>query len=96
MLVFKTTDKGSGVKGYKINLGNSKWIDADSPYPILKRILPYTIIVRAIDFNDNYQDSIVHIPGILSIKVVIIIFIFLAGFCTIVFKMIKYKREKYT
>lgn len=58
VLVFSTTDKGSGIDKYQImekGAGeNSNWEDAESPYLIKDQSLESDIYVRAVDKSGNF------------------------------------------
>ncbi|MFA5791894.1 MAG: cohesin domain-containing protein [Candidatus Paceibacterota bacterium] len=92
MIVFRANDNGSGIKEYKINEGNSVWKNAKSPQQISRGIFSRDITVRAFDFYDNFQDSNIRIPGLISPQFLWIIFILII-FCIWGYKMIKYKYE---
>ncbi len=61
VLVFSTTDKGSGIDKYQImEKGaeeNSNWEDAESPYLIKDQSLESDIYVRAVDKSGNFLVS---------------------------------------
>lgn len=58
MLVFSTTDKGSGIDKYQVMEkgvgGNSNWKDAESPYLLQDQTLKSEIYVRAVDKSGNF------------------------------------------
>ncbi|MEK7140216.1 MAG: hypothetical protein AAB815_00355, partial [Patescibacteria group bacterium] len=90
MIIFKTNDIGSGIKEYKMSISGGSWKEAKNPQPVFKGIFPRTIIVRAFDFYGNFQDSTLRIPGLLSPKLLWIIFMLLI-FCFGSYKVLKYK-----
>ncbi|MEK7071545.1 MAG: cohesin domain-containing protein [Patescibacteria group bacterium] len=90
MIIFKTNDIGSGIKEYQMSISGGSWKEAKNPQPVFKGIFPRTIIIRAFDFYGNFQDSTLRIPGLLSPKLLWIIFMLLI-FCFGSYKVLKYK-----
>ncbi|MDP2789197.1 MAG: hypothetical protein Q8O46_04100 [bacterium] len=90
MIIFNTNDVDSGVKEYSVNTGGKYWAEAKSPYPISKSLFSRNIAVRAFDFNGNFQEANIGIPGLFNLKFLWVVFIFLI-FCFSVYKVLKYK-----
>lgn len=91
MIIFNTSDAESGIKEYKMQIGNGVWFDTKSPQPIRQSIFSRNITVRAFDFNGNYRDAKLHIPGIISLKYVLLIISFLILSGILGLKLLKYK-----
>ncbi len=92
MIIFNTSDAGSGIKEYKINISGDKWTVAQSPFPISKKFFSQNITIRAFDFSGNFQDSSIRIEGVLPAKVLwLIIILVLVILCIAGYKMIKYR-----
>lgn len=94
MIIFKAEDSQSGIKGYKMNTGGSRWTEVKSPLPISKGIFSKTITIRAYDFADNFEDSSILIEGLLSGPILTVVIVLMLLFCIICYKMIKYKRNE--
>lgn len=90
MIIFNTSDGGSGVKEYQVNTGGDSWEISESPFPISKRVWSRYVTIRAVDFYGNYQDSVIKVPGLLTPKLLFAIFVFTV-FCISVFKVLKYR-----
>src|SRR3989344_898119 len=75
LLIFDTVDLDSGVKSYEIKVGSGDWQEARSPAPIKRGLFTRNIIVRAYDFNNNFQEASLTIPGILSNKLLLLILV---------------------
>ncbi len=91
MLLFSSYDSGSGIKKYEMNEGGSGWVQVESPKPISKGIVDRTVTIRAFDFQGNFQDSQVVVPGYLSSQVLITLFLLIILFSVFVYKMLKYR-----
>ncbi len=93
LIIFKANDLGSGIKEYQMSINGSEWVLIKSPQPVTKGLLPYTITVRAFDFDANFQDSSIRIPGAIPTWVLWSIAILVGVlFCIIAYRMIKYRR----
>jgi hypothetical protein len=53
VLIFNTTDSGSGVDHYEVKEGDRDYTRAESPYLLVNQELDDTIYVRAIDYAGN-------------------------------------------
>ncbi len=93
MITFKANDVGSGIKEYKMSIGGSNWQNTQSPQTIEKAILGYTVTIRAYDFNGNFEDSHIEIPGLVSPGALCIVIALLAIFCFVGYKVIKYRNK---
>ncbi len=90
MIIFETTDKTSGVKEFRMKAVGDTWFTVKSPYPVSKGLFPRSVVVRAYDFYDNFQESSVRVPGIMGSKFFWGFVVWLL-FCLGVYKVLKYK-----
>lgn len=65
VLIFNTTDKGSGVKTYHVIEGSETYTNITSPYLLRNQQISEKIYVKAIDFNGNERLEPVPIPNII-------------------------------
>ncbi len=92
LIVFSAVDKGTGVQKYQIRK-NGAWIEAYSPFEVSKSFFDRSITVRAVDYAGNVRDSIVVVPGSLSILSFFIgLLVVVVGFYGR--KLLKYKYGK--
>ena len=89
MIAFKAQDTDSGIKEYKIKINSEEWQDAQNPQPITKSIFSRNITARAFDFYGNFKDENIKIPGLISFKFLLIIFILLIASSILGFKLLK-------
>ncbi len=90
MIIFQALDLDSGISSYQIKIGAGGWKDAKSPEPISKSIFSRSITVRAFDFYGNFQDASFYVKGVLSPKLLLLIFaLFLS--CILGYKLLKYR-----
>jgi len=75
MIIFNAVDAESGIKSYKIKIGASIWKNTQSPQVISKGFFSYNVAVRATDFYGNFRDANIRIPGIVSFRLLLVIFI---------------------
>lgn len=61
--IFNTTDNETGIARYEVKSGLSKYISAESPYPIPYRLWAYKLSIRAIDYGGNVREESILIPG---------------------------------
>ncbi|MBY0376777.1 hypothetical protein K2P96_02280, partial [Patescibacteria group bacterium] len=91
MIIFNTSDAESGIKEYKMQIGDGIWKDTKSPQPIMKSIFSRNITIRAFDYSGNFRDASLHIPGILPLKNLLIVLVLLTISGIWGFKLLKYK-----
>lgn len=91
MIIFSTTDKDSGVDKYQIYISASNWKDVTSPLIVSAGLVRRSVLIRALDFQGNIQQSEVEIPGIIS-SLQLFIIIILCGVCYFIFFVVKRKR----
>lgn len=92
LIVFSAVDKGTGVQKYQIRK-NGIWIETYSPLEVNKSFFDRSITVRAVDYAGNVRDSVVVVPGSVSILTFFIVLIAIAvGFYGR--KLLKYKYGK--
>ncbi len=91
MIIFDARDAGSGIKYYQIKIGFQDWQNAQSPQPVSKSIFSRDVVVRAYDFYSNFQDASIRIPGLLSFKLLLIIFAVLVFSGILGLKLLKYR-----
>lgn len=72
MIIFDTSDADSGVKYYKIKIGSGGWKDAKNPQPISQGFFPYSAILRAFDFSDNFTEASIKIPGLIPFQFLLV------------------------
>jgi len=53
VLIFSTTDKGSGIKSYEVTEGKKIYKNVSSPYLLVNQKINERIYVKAIDYNGN-------------------------------------------
>ncbi|MEO5635001.1 MAG: cohesin domain-containing protein [Candidatus Paceibacterota bacterium] len=90
MIIFNTNDRESGIKEYQIKSAGEDWKVASSPVPVTKALFSNNIVVRAIDFNNNYREESIEIPGLLRAKYLFLILILLLSSVWL-YKLLKYK-----
>lgn len=92
MLIFSTTDKTSGIKDYEIYKNKNEWSRVASPISIKRFLFSHEVKIRAVDYNNNYRESSVVIPGILSPFILLLIIgAVVLVFCVILWYNIKRK-----
>jgi hypothetical protein len=90
MAVFQASDADSGIKYYATNAGGFGWQEAKSPLRVSKGVFKKNITIRAFDFNGNYRDSEVSIPGLVSTRT-LFIFLSIAILGILGYKLLKYR-----
>lgn len=74
MLVFDTVDLSSGVKKYEMYI-KKHWMTVSSPATVRSPLFSREIKIRAVDYNDNVQESSIIIDGRLSgLHLVLVVF----------------------
>lgn len=63
LAVFSTEDGETGISHYEIKSSAGKYKIGTSPYPLPYRLLSYSLGVRAYDFDGNYREETVVVPG---------------------------------
>lgn len=53
VLIFSTTDKGSGIKSYEVTEGKKVFKNVSSPYLLVNQKINERMYVKAIDYNGN-------------------------------------------
>lgn len=86
MIIFSTIDKESGIKAYQIRKSNNTWKDVTSPLAVSKSLLKKDIMVRAVDFNDNFRESKISIPGLMSLRELAITVVILTIMCAVLYR----------
>lgn len=92
MLIFSATDNGSGIREYGMRALGPGFHKVESPAPIGRGLFPKNITIRAFDYNDNYKDASITIPGLLSFRALAVISaLALFALCLVALKMLKYR-----
>lgn len=86
MIIFSTIDKESGIKAYQIRKSNNTWKDVTSPLAVSKSLLKKDIMVRAVDFNGNFRESKISIPGLMSLRELAITVVILTIMCAVLYR----------
>ncbi len=80
MIMFSTNDLQSGIKEYQTKVSSGSWKQIKSPQPIRPSLMSRTVTVRAYDFNDNFTDASITIPGSHEVRFLIIVLVlFISG-----------------
>jgi hypothetical protein len=79
LLSFRAVDREGGIATYRVRLGWGWWRDAQSPYPIGKRLFSYYAHVQAVDLAGNKQTTRAFVPGIVPIPFPIALVVLLAA-----------------
>jgi len=82
MLVFQASDLDSGIREYKIKVNHGRWLNVNSPHPISRSIFSRNVYVRAYDFEGNFKESNIYVPGYLPFiyLLILLLVIALSGF----------------
>lgn len=70
MVAFTAVDNESGISHYEVKTSLGKWEKVESPYPARAGLFDRTLSVRAYDFNGNFTEVSILIPGSLSLRVI--------------------------
>ncbi len=91
MIIFNTNDVDSGIKEYKMSVSGGDWQATKSPQSIAKSIFSRDITVRAYDFFGNFRDANIIIPGIVPLKVLLLIAVLFLLSGILGYKLLKYR-----
>lgn len=80
IIIFDAHDLESGVKAYEAKVGWGTWKSTTSPMPIRLGIFAKTVTVRAYDFEGNFRESSIIIPGSNFVRWVFALILFIVAF----------------
>ncbi len=63
LAVFDAHDRESGIRAYEVRINGRHAREVQSPYALPRRLFPYTLTARAIDFAGNYRDAEITVRG---------------------------------
>lgn len=63
LAVFRAIDEESGIRDYEVRINNGKSVGSNGSYELPRRLFPYTLTARAIDFAGNHRDAQLRVGG---------------------------------
>ncbi len=79
LAVFDARDEESGIRTYEVRINGGHSREVQSPYVLPRRLFPYTLTARAIDFSGNYRDAEITVQGRGSVPALAIAAVVLLG-----------------
>lgn len=71
LIFFQATDAETGVMKYMIKGALGAWLPVESPYPLPNTFFNRNIMLRAYDFDGNFTETSILVPGSVSLAVVL-------------------------